>query len=56
MIDKHREQKMKVAKIAFQQIDKAMKDLEKLFPEIEFNFCWDECIWVDDEFFNSYEI
>lgn len=52
-MDEKREQKRKVAKIAFQQIDQAMEDVKKLFPDIDFGFCWDECIWVDDEFFSS---
>lgn len=53
MIDEQREQKRKIVKIAFQQIDQEIEDIKKLFPKIEFDFCWDECIWVDDEFFCS---
>lgn len=44
--------KKKEAQIAFLEIEKAMEKIKQDFPN-EFNFWWDECIWVDGEFFAS---
>lgn len=47
-----RRKKRKIAQIAFLEIEKAMEKIRQDFPN-EFQFCWDECMWVDDEFFSS---
>ena len=48
-----RDEKREIAKIAFLEIEKAMDKIREDFPGIEFHFCWDECMHVDDEFFAS---
>jgi hypothetical protein len=47
-----RGEKRKIAQLAFTEIEKAMEKVQQDFPN-EFGFCWDECIWVDNEFFAS---
>jgi hypothetical protein len=45
------ETKFHIAKIAYKEVMKAMELIQR-DSIYEINFCWDECIWVDDEFFN----
>jgi hypothetical protein len=45
------EAKLEIAKFAYKEITKAMELIQNAsFYDI--GFCWDECMWVDDEFFN----
>ncbi len=45
-----REDALIKAKIAYKEIMKTFDDIEKSL-NVEINFCWDECLWVNGEFF-----
>jgi len=45
------ELKLEIAKFAYTEMIKAM-NLIQSGSQHEIDFCWDECLWVDDEFFN----
>lgn len=45
------ETKLEIAKFAHKEIMKAL-ELIQSGSQYEIGFCWDECLWVDDEFFN----
>jgi hypothetical protein len=47
----NREEKLHIAKEAYRAIKAAIDDVES-YKDAEIHCCWDECIWVDDEFFN----
>ena len=51
----NREQKLAIAKIAYREIQDAIKKFE---DEKSFEICahWDECITVDDELFHGHEL
>jgi hypothetical protein len=42
--------KLEIAKFAFEQIKKSMELIQSA-SEFKIGFCWDEVLWVDDEFF-----
>ena len=46
-----RQEALVKAKIAYKVIMQTFEDIEKTL-KIEVGFCWDECLWVDGEFFN----
>lgn len=54
-MNSERDKKLTIAKIAYKQIISAMEDAQKN-SEFEIGFCWDECLWVDDEFFQYSEM
>ena len=45
-----RENKRKIAKLVYKDIKDVMDKWEDN-PDSEIKCCWDECLWVDDEFF-----
>jgi hypothetical protein len=50
-----REKALIIAKLAYKKIIQAMEDFQKEH-DIDIGFCWDECIWVDDQFFQYNEM
>lgn len=42
-----------IARIVFLEIEEVLANLQHRFPNHEINFCWDECLWVDDDFFSG---
>jgi len=50
-----REKARMIAKLAYQEIMSSINRIEKLYPE-EIDFCWDRCVWVDDEFFHEKDL
>jgi hypothetical protein len=48
-----REEKLRIAR----QIHKEIKAIEKKWQnQIDISICWDECLWINDEFFNYGEL
>jgi hypothetical protein len=48
-VDFMREENLKIAKQAHKEIIAVKEKFEKL---CEFGMCWDECLWVNEDFFN----
>jgi hypothetical protein len=46
------EENLKIAKTVFKEIKALMNKFEN-DPENEIFCCWDECLWVNDDFFSS---
>lgn len=47
------EEKLSIAR----QIHKEIKAIEQKWSEkIDISICWDECLWIDDQFFNYGEL
>lgn len=53
--DEDRENKLKIAKMAYRAIIDCMEEI-KTCTDYEMDFCWDECIWVDDTLFHYHEM
>lgn len=51
-MDEEYQKKLTIAKKAYKQIIELF-ELHQSCSPYEMNFCWDECIWVDDELFHS---
>ncbi len=47
--------KLEIAKFAYKEIIQAMQLIQSV-SQYEIHFCWDECLWVDDEFFQYLEL
>lgn len=45
-----------IAIIAYIRIKNCFEQIINEFPNTEFDFCWDECMWVDEEFFASIRV
>lgn len=44
---------LKIAKRAYKEIRNVMERYEDIY---DINFCWDECIWVGENFFQYTEM
>ena len=51
-MDEEYQKKLKMAKYAYKRINDLMEIIQST-TEYDIKFCWDECIWVDDELFHS---
>lgn len=40
-----------IADIIREEMKNKMKELEDRFPDYEICFCWDESIWIDEEYY-----
>lgn len=47
---------LKIARIAYKQINDAIQTLETQYEKEELRCCWDGCIQVDDHFFTEREL
>lgn len=50
------EQDKEIAKFALKTINDSYEYIQKLFPDCEFDFCRDSCMWVNDSFFHDREL
>ena len=50
-----REEKLVIAKAVYKEIKHVMDHWESN-KDFEISCCWDGCLWVDDEFFNYWEM
>ncbi len=50
-MDEEYQKKLKIAKMAHKSIMQAFKEIQSR-TTYKISFCWDECLHVDDEFFN----
>ena len=49
------QENLKIAKLAYKEIKSAIDKFEN-DTNHQINLCWDECIWVNGDFFNSHEL
>ncbi len=49
-MDEEYQKKLNEAKIAYALIISAMEGIKRV-SSYEIDFCWDECIWIDDILF-----
>lgn len=50
----NREQKKQIALKIYKKIKNVYQEFNQ--NPYEINICWDECLWIDDEFFNYTEL
>lgn len=52
----NREEALKLAKHVYEMRENLIKELNKEYPKIGINVCWDDCIGVDGYLFHGHEL